>query len=366
MQANPQARTLVSGGYQPYQAPAAGVNTFLPAERQISDQAAGISGGGTAPSRTLNFGGDTTSNQTQTAGPNLGKQLMEMLLQSQRLGTAKFKNASFNLQDQQADRVMSTPSSLIGASPSQQASARNSSANALSPSINAADQLGQTFGEQLQGFGNQVNAVNSYLQQEAARADAERASAREVVQNALTTFGSKAFDIIDPKIVKLAGYDANQLEQAKATLKEQEMAAKMQKSSLTQVSPGATLYDSATGESVFTAPTKPDSYKPTEGDKVNRGYAAVNKLVSTPGVQDASTDVPYTDASGYFTVQGFKTLLSAAREDGISRDDFIKQYASYLSPYGITSGSYGLTEKEKKDLVGSGSSSIDALIEENL
>jgi hypothetical protein len=56
------------------------------------------------------------------------------------------------------------------------------------------------------------------------------------------------------------------------------------------------------------------------------------------------------DENGYFTANGFKTLVSNAAEEGISRKEFIEQYGSYLSPDGLAN--YGLTQKERMTLSG--------------
>lgn len=82
----------------------------------------------------------------------------------------------------------------------------------------------------------------------------------------------------------------------------------------------------------------------TDSEKKAAGYAAINQLM---GKKDSS-GMPYTDANGYFTAQGFKNLVSAAIEDGITRSDFISQYADRLAPDGAKA--YGLTVKEQTDL----------------
>jgi LysM repeat protein len=86
------------------------------------------------------------------------------------------------------------------------------------------------------------------------------------------------------------------------------------------------------------------STKLTDGEKKSAGYAAINQLLT----KKDSSGMPYTDGDGYFTAQGFKNLMSAAIEDGITRSDFIGQYADRISPSGAKS--YGLTVKEQTDL----------------
>ncbi len=58
--------------------------------------------------------------------------------------------------------------------------------------------------------------------------------------------------------------------------------------------------------------------------------------------------MPYVDAQGYFTAQGFKDIVAAAIEDGITRADILEQYADKISPYNPSG--YGLTQKEKDAL----------------
>ncbi len=85
----------------------------------------------------------------------------------------------------------------------------------------------------------------------------------------------------------------------------------------------------------------------TLAEKKDQAYAGINQLL-VPGA--AYNGIPFIDSDGYLTVQGFKTLVNEAATDGISRSDFVKQYATYISPYNPKN--YGLTAAEIKSLTG--------------
>lgn len=71
-----------------------------------------------------------------------------------------------------------------------------------------------------------------------------------------------------------------------------------------------------------------------------------------PGAKD-SKGVPYLDSSGYMTAAGFKKLISAAKGDGITRKEFLAEYAGqiYLGTPEAASA-YGLTGAEVKAIKG--------------
>lgn len=65
-------------------------------------------------------------------------------------------------------------------------------------------------------------------------------------------------------------------------------------------------------------------------------------------IRDVTTGIPYTDASGNFTAQGFKTLVETSKDDGVSRAEIIAQYPHrFVKGAGVA---YGLTPKEITDL----------------
>jgi len=85
--------------------------------------------------------------------------------------------------------------------------------------------------------------------------------------------------------------------------------------------------------------------KPTESELKNGAFSTINELLSG----DYSVDgVPYKDPSGFFTVQGFKTIAKAALASGVSRTELLENYGGDLNPDQIES--YGLTVKEKENL----------------
>lgn len=63
-----------------------------------------------------------------------------------------------------------------------------------------------------------------------------------------------------------------------------------------------------------------------------------------PGTQG----VPFIDGNGYLTVEGFKTAVNAAQQDGLPRDEFIAEFGSLMSPTQLAE--YGITPREQKYL----------------
>lgn len=225
---NPQTlRGLASGSIQATEQPtiAGGANRFSAIPQQTTRTLDGFQSTppAVAPARSLGTVGDFQGGTQSPQQPPLSERLMNMLLEAQRIGTSKFKTASLNLQEQQADRVFQTSPGLIGASPSQQAQVRNASVSAIQPSINAADQLGQTFGEQLQGFGDQVKTVQSYLKQESDRQNQEREQAQNDIYNAITAFGPRFNEVVGKDVLKLAGWTNEAVTAAKEKLTSQEL-----------------------------------------------------------------------------------------------------------------------------------------------
>ena len=79
----------------------------------------------------------------------------------------------------------------------------------------------------------------------------------------------------------------------------------------------------------------------TEGERQSNAYATINQILALPKEQG------FVDANGYITSQGFKDIVNSAREDNISRSEFLEQYAYLLYPQG--GKAYGLTSKEMED-----------------
>lgn len=364
-----QGRQAQAAGYGPTQIQP---ESFTPPQRTIWDQyQQQIAASSVTPAPAPVLGPEQTtsaprtltgSEQTGGAIPspyqfpqeaprsNFGFQLMQLLLDSQRMGTAKFKSASLNAQEEQANRIFQTPQSLIGASPSQQAQARGASVGAMGPTIQGAEQLGQTFGEQIGAFGQSVRDVRGYLQEEATRQDTERAEARDNFSKAIAAYGSKAFDILDKNQLKLAGYTPESINIARKKLEEQELAQKVQKQAYTEVSPGATLYDPATGKAIYTAPT---AAKEGAGFTLSPGQQRfdeqgrpVAQVAVTPGSDLTATrrDYEYAQQQGYRgTFFDYQRDINAARASGTLEGQ--GRGTSAVSPGQIVNAGTGLPVK---------------------
>lgn len=183
-----------------------------------------------APASTMIQTGAASSEVERSASDpytSFNAQLMNMLTRQQNMGTKRFAEQGFNAQQEQNNRILQkTDKSLIGANPNLQSSVRNASASAVNPTISQANRATQTFGEQINSFGGALDSAQSLLSQYRAQQDKERDDARSIIDQALQYYGSKAFDIVDPKYLKLAGYDPKTIDLAKNTIKEQELALK--------------------------------------------------------------------------------------------------------------------------------------------
>lgn len=92
---------------------------------------------------------------------------------------------------------------------------------------------------------------------------------------------------------------------------------------------------------------KPASDKLTESEILTNNFAKINKILEG---NTSVNGVPITDPSGFFTPQGFKTLVKAARSSGVSRKQFLEEYGGSIDPAQV--GTYGLTAAEKKIITG--------------
>jgi hypothetical protein len=86
----------------------------------------------------------------------------------------------------------------------------------------------------------------------------------------------------------------------------------------------------------------------TEGGG-GEGFSDINALLDMADEKG----VPYSDDNGFITPSGFKKLIANAKEDGINREDFLKEYGAllYEGENGDYAG-YGLTQAEKNKLLG--------------
>lgn len=85
---------------------------------------------------------------------------------------------------------------------------------------------------------------------------------------------------------------------------------------------------------------------PTAQEDKASAFGMINKLVtpsSTGPIKDPN-GVPYTDANGFFTPVGFKNIVSAAAEDGLTRADILAEYPGMFAKGGASA--YGLTPTE--------------------
>lgn len=234
------------------------------------------------------IGGSSVNTEPSNQSQQLGLALMEMLNKAKGLGTGGFQQQKFNAQDEQNRRFAFTAPGLIGASPSVQSSARNAEAGAVQPTITGAEQGAKTFQEQLGTFKEGIRDYQQVLRDEESRQDRERDDARTLVNQALTTFGSKGFDVLDPKYLKLAGYDQKTISLAKDTLKERELAEKQKDPDLqfvpgTEHQPGG-YFNKRTGEFISigggAGTNGKPSYSAEQARRTLAGIATVTKKLN--------------------------------------------------------------------------------------
>ena len=95
----------------------------------------------------------------------------------------------------------------------------------------------------------------------------------------------------------------------------------------------------------------------TAGERKDDAYAQINSAL-TQGARFGKTaanpyGIPYLDAEGYMTREGFSNLLKFAMENGVSRKDFIANNIEYIGKGDKTNpySNYNLTAAEKKQLL---------------
>jgi len=188
---------------------------------------------------TLNTGGTSMADLSRGSTPNtmtsntpdyqsFGLKLMQMLQQQQRLGTKPFVDASLNAQQEQVNRIqaLATP----GMPPNLQSSVRSGEVSAVQPTVTGANQMGQTFGEQIKGVGNAIESARSFMQEMQATDQKKKDDAFNLVMNSFNSFGSGAFQDLDPQemttLEKTAGLPTGFISRGMKTLKEQELQNK--------------------------------------------------------------------------------------------------------------------------------------------
>jgi hypothetical protein len=156
--------------------------------------------------------------------------LMDMLKKYQTLGTKPSQMTQIGLRNQQADKVLATAEG--GFSPSQQSSMRNAEVSAIQPSITGSENRQQTYEQQLGAFGNVLNASRDYAQSQMEAQVKHEEDTRKSIQDAINTYGSKAFEGLDEKALsqleKDANYPKGYLTRKSKTIKEQELAISQQ------------------------------------------------------------------------------------------------------------------------------------------
>ncbi len=87
----------------------------------------------------------------------------------------------------------------------------------------------------------------------------------------------------------------------------------------------------------------------TVAEKQAAVFSKIDSLLQPGKLSDVANHVPILAPDGYLTFDGFKTLLGAAREEGISRKQFLDEYKGYLQP-GLAGdfAGYNLTGAEVK------------------
>jgi hypothetical protein len=94
--------------------------------------------------------------------------------------------------------------------------------------------------------------------------------------------------------------------------------------------------------------------EPTESQRAGDVFSGINQLLSGDAKDSNGTPYTYTASDGnqYITAQGFKTLVAAAKEDGITKSKFLDEYGGQLDPGSGDYEGYGLTQADKNKLKG--------------
>ena len=212
----------------------------------------------------LNLGRQQAENISQSVPESqaFNFALINLLKEYQGLGTKSLEQAGYNAQEQQAQRLMDTPSSLIGAAPGVQSGVRQAAAQALQPTISGIGQQQKSFKEQLASFGEILNVSRQIGDQLQSQQDKAKADLQQQVQFYINQGGAGALEsLLGSKegldVVKKSGLDEGTLKavlphiklkesQAKRkeeleTLKTQAEIAKIQADAAAKVTTGSTL-----------------------------------------------------------------------------------------------------------------------------
>lgn len=273
-----------------------------------------------------------------------GMAILDLLKQYQKIGTKGYVQQELGAREQQARRLSFTEPGLIGAAPSVQAGAREASVSALTPTIKGAQESQQTFGEQIKSFGTTIDKAFNILQQEETRQDKERDDARAVIKDALTIFGSKGADIVDPKYWKTAGYDEKSRSLMKDTLKERELELKLEKArdlggkplSILDIQRYQELYPEA---GIVAGDTEVGANQKVQALNSPRDFTRQELIVAIQ--EDKSNKKKYEEV---ITDIGNNTLITNKDEAKMVADEV---YNKSKSNQGIIKRTFGLSSQQK-------------------
>ncbi len=161
----------------------------------------------------------SVAQSADTPVTNFNSAITGLLQKYQQLGTKGFVTQGQDAQQLQADRIAApTSPDMIGAAPSLQNSVRSNSASAVTPTINSAQDSAQTFGEQLNSFGDTVESARSLMRDYEATQNKTRDDARAVINQILTTTDPSSLKGLDieelTQLEKVAGYPKGFLSEA--------------------------------------------------------------------------------------------------------------------------------------------------------
>lgn len=151
----------------------------MPETRDISQLKLSAQDPGAWASLSRKTAQDVAGSVPSSAYEKFGLNLMNMLKRYQSLGTGKFQEAELQGREKQAGQILaeSTP----GMAPGLQSQIRSAQASAIEPAIRGAQEMKQTFTEQIAGLGDvlkQASAIGQWMQ---TQEQEKQESARDLV-----------------------------------------------------------------------------------------------------------------------------------------------------------------------------------------
>lgn len=200
-----------------------------------------------AASDPLSFGGQVGSAAGNSEYANkFGIAMQGLLKQYQTLGTKPFQEQALNASDAQtkASTTALTNPSLQGYNPGTIMNSGQSAAQPFNPIIQGAQNAGQTFSEQIRGFGDVLNNAQNLLQTQQAQSRQMQSDAQNIVHDAISAGSDAVAALIkaQPDLAKLAGYNSDTLQGVITGLKKSET----KKTSSPSPSPGTKSISSST------------------------------------------------------------------------------------------------------------------------